>query len=703
MSLVFCSTCENDLYCVLSASGKDYPRYDTPREAIEKARSGDGVLILADAYPATRTEISEELFQLAEQKRLKLLVEFPSFVPGQEAGEVRRCHWERAVVSAPDFGDTLKNLTILAVHDCRFVAMRAADPLLVIARVAGYDKAVFGLPEETWPLLFRAKDNVLVITSRLSGFVSGRFAPAGAWKTIWEYLLKQLGEGTALDLRWTPVIGPIYGPKDSLPADVETAALARVAEWYDRSRLLLSEERFAGIAGGDEDISDDTIDLPGENEPVGDGTYGVLEGYSSNIRYDGAQYKQRVPLRGDCNCESAMVLMLDWMVRKRERSRRIAENLLDYVYFRSNMHTGVRDDPNHPAFGLKAWGDGGWGDRKSLAGWLKRTYPDDEARGLIATMIAAACLKTDKWDSVMLKEILATHRLYGLLSFTTLEGAWDIPDLEKHGWRYYHDQPTFHTCTERDPYMWACFLWAYHHTGYKPLLETARLGIKLVMALRSERPWTDGGDFTRMILALAWLVRAEDTPEHRGFLKRATDYLLNLQQPCGAIREHNECRTRMDGCYPLKSNEAYGTDEASLIQENGDPVCDHLYCTGFAMLGLHEAAAVTGDPKLRDAADRLAKFQCRIQIRSERYPYLSGMWFRAFDYRMWEYWGSSADLGWGAWSIEAGWGQAWTPAILGLRALGVSIWDLTAKTKIKSQFEEVLRLMAMNDGGPYTE
>ncbi len=700
MSLVFCSISENDLYQLLKASGKDFPRYDTPGEAIEKAKTGDGVLILADDYPAKRVELSEELYQLAEKKRLRLLVEFPSYVPGQETGEVKKCHWERAVVSADAFGDALKNLTILAVHDCRFLAMKADNPLLVIARVAGYDKAVFGLPKETWPLLFKAKENVYVATSKLSGFITGRFAPAGAWKAIWEYLLKQLDERTTFDLAWAPVIGPIYGPKDALPADVETSALARVAEWYDQSRLLLSEERFKKITGGTENVSDDVINLPGENEPVGDGTYGVLEGYSSNIRYDGTQYKQRVPLRGDCNCESAMVLTLDWMVRKRERSRTIAENLLDYVYFRSNMQAGVRNDPRHPAFGLRAWGDGGWGGTKAAEGWIKRTYPDDEARGLLATMIAAACLRTDKWDASMLKEILATHRLYGLLGFT-MDGSWDIPDLEKKGWQWYHDQASFHTCTEREPFMWACFLWAYYHTGYKPLLESARLGIKLTMALRSERPWTDGGDFTRMILALAWLVRAEDTPEHRGFLKKVTDYLLNLQEPCGAIREQNECRTRMDGCYPLKSNEAYGTDEASLIQENGDPVCDHLYCTGFAMLGLHEAAAVTGDPKLKEAADKLAKFQCRIQIQSEKYPYLSGMWFRAFDYRMWEYWGSSADLGWGAWSIETGWGQAWTPAILGLRALGASIWDLTANTKIQSQLEDVLRLMAMNDGRPY--
>ena len=40
-----------------------------------------------------------------------------------------------------------------------------------------------------------------------------------------------------------------------------------------------------------------------------------------------------------------------------------------------------------------------------------------------------------------------------------------------------------------------------------------------------------------MLLPLAWLVRLEDTPEHRGWLRRIATDLLALQQPCGAIRE----------------------------------------------------------------------------------------------------------------------------------------------------------------------
>ena len=62
-----------------------------------------------------------------------------------------------------------------------------------------------------------------------------------------------------------------------------------------------------------------------------------------------------------------------------------------------------------------------------------------------------------------------------------------------------------------------------------------------------------------------------------------------------------------------------------------------LYTCNFALLGLHEAVAATGDPELKAAEDKLAEFLCRIQIRSERIPYLDGGWFRAFDYKQWDY------------------------------------------------------------------
>ena len=122
-----------------------------------------------------------------------------------------------------------------------------------------------------------------------------------------------------------------------------------------------------------------------------------------------------------------------------------------------------------------------------------------------------------------------------------------------------------------------------------------------------------------------------------------------------------------------------------------------LYTTGFALLGLHEAVGATGDLKLKRAEDKLAEYLCRIQARSQKLPCLNGTWFRAFDDRRWEAWASSADVGWGAWSIESGWGQAWTTAALALREQGTTVWDFTAKSRVRDYFPK-LRAQMLPDG-----
>jgi hypothetical protein len=107
-----------------------------------------------------------------------------------------------------------------------------------------------------------------------------------------------------------------------------------------------------------------------------------------------------------------------------------------------------------------------------------------------------------------------------------------------------------------------------------------------------------------------------------------------------------------------------------------------LYTSNFAFVGLHEAAAATGEPVFCEAEQRLAEFLCRIQVRSETHPELDGAWFRAFEFTRWDYWASNADAGWGAWSIESGWTQAWITTVLALRQMRTSLWDLTAHSRI---------------------
>jgi hypothetical protein len=210
--------------------------------------------------------------------------------------------------------------------------------------------------------------------------------------------------------------------------------------------------------------------------------------------------------------------------------------------------------------------------------------------------------------------------------------------------------------------------------------------------------WTNGvaQEKARILLPLAWLVRVKDTPEHRTWLRQAVDGLLALQEPCGAIREELGVPGR--GQYPPpSSNEAYGTNEASLIQQNGDPVSDLLYTTNFAFLGLHEAAAAAGDKDILKAEDKLAEFLCRIQICSTTQPSLDGGWFRAFDFERWEHWGSNADAGWGAWAIESGWTQGWITSVLAMRRMETSLWDLTQDSGIEKHFDQLRRQMLPDD------
>ena len=78
-----------------------------------------------------------------------------------------------------------------------------------------------------------------------------------------------------------------------------------------------------------------------------------------------------------------------------------------------------------------------------------------------------------------------------------------------------------------------------------------------------------------------------------------------------------------------------------------------------------------------------------LQARSTEHPGLDGAFFRAFDYTKWEAWGSDADIGWGAWSVETGWTQSWITTTLGLRQLNTTLWDVGSSLRggIKGDYE----------------
>ncbi len=717
--LFFSCSADNDLLRVASENGMDVKRFDTPQAAVEAAGEGDGVLLLADGYPAKTTALDAALFQKAAGKRLRLYVEYPSFLPGVAVEAPRGTQWERAVIASDAFAPALAKLRILAIHGCRFVPIKAENPHIVIGRVAGFDTAVYGLAKESFPILCdlpkrEGAGDVLVAATKLSHFVTGRYAPNDAWRSIWNHVFAWLRPGKAHSgFKWTARVRPSFSAEESLPADVEKQALRRGIAWYFNSRMVVHSSMMTKYnraanapdpPSADPDLNQDwpyghrVARMPDLSTPVGDGSLGVMEGFDAKIFHDGTQ-PVRWWNRNDCNGEIAGAMAAAGVTLQNPAYRKTAGNIGDWLYFRSRMSLGDHADPKHPAYGLIGWNDTpqycGPGTMDGYAVY----YGDDNARSMMGMMLAAATLKTDRYDERLLKCLLANLRISGQLGFQP--DRVDQGPLENAGWQSYFNGKNTSYSPHMQATMWTCYLWAYRQTGFELFLQRARTAIGMTMAAYPDRwVWMNGiqQERAKMLLALAWLVRVEDTPEHRAWLRRMAGDLLATQDPCGAIREEIG-QAGKGGCPPPASNEAYGTAETPLIQSNTDAASDLLYTCNFAFLALHEAAAATADPFYRTAEEKLAAFLCRIQICSETHPELDGGWFRAFDFKRWEYWASSADAGWGAWSIESGWTQSWITSVLALRLMDTSLWEMTKESAIRTHFAK-LRQEMLPDAHP---
>lgn len=645
MQLIFHCQASNDLYQVLARMDHAFPRHDSLTAALDAAPAGAAVLSLADTYPRAELCVDAVHMRQIEAKELRLYLEYPAAVAKLELGAPQATQWERAVVASRFFAPGLEINRILALHGCWHLPVQVSKAHLVVARVAGYHTATYGLPVETHPLLFELPGlPVLIAATKLSQFVTARYAPTGAWKVIWERLLQYLCPDAGIpSLTWEPIIRLRCTAHESLPAGIEAEAFEASVGWF-RSQVVYSIDRKKG----------------------------AIEGFESGIDYEGRQLRRTWP-RGDCIGETAMVFAWDWALDRNPASRHLAGQMLDYVLSAPDF---FHDDPADPAHGLINWYERG-----------AVFYGDDNARVLLPALTVRRLTGDPRWDERLLQGLLANLRTTGGLGFR--RPRIDLQHFTEHGgWACFRDEEHIHYAPHYQAYLWAAFLWAHALTGDPEFLHKPRQAIRMTMeAYPGQWQWTNGltQEIARMLLPLAFLVRLEDTAEHRRWLRRMAADILDLMQPCGAIREKLGAAGK--GSYgPPATNEAYGTSEATLIQQDGDPVCDLLYTTNYAFLGLHEAALATGDADLRAAADRLAAFLCRIQIRSQHQTWLHGAWMRAFDYRMWEYWGSSADLGWGAWSVESGWTNTWIASVLAMRQSGQSLFCTSGMENLRKLY-----------------
>ena len=676
--IIFSAKAYNDLYRLLVAEGCEPLRFDTADEAVAAATKGDAVIITARGYPAAPVSISEGLADLARRKNLKVYAEYVDSYPGVKIdGTAFVSTIERAVVTSDFFKPELKKMDLLAVNGCHIYRADVKNPLMCFARLAGYDTARYGLTDtDVYPLLWRS-GNTMLAFSCLSCFETARYAPVASWQAVWTSIIRWLtGDKKFAFKSWPSDPHPTYGRNDKVSDNARRDAVGRSAEWLYNARLLIHPAWRDSVYL----YQGDGLNPYGPAMPhdalIGDGAHGVLEGHASSIGTDGSQ-RYRYWLRADVQGEVAYLRASAAAMAGDKKYAATSERLLDYVFHSDDFINGKKKDPTSDAYGL--------------IGWAKTHdyvyYNDDNARLLLGAIGASALLNNERWNKQIVECILANFMLSSRQGF--LPDRFEEPDLLKNGRSYYADRDFILAHPHFDSWMLACYLWLYDKTGYQPLLDKARTAISLIMeAYPDNWSWTNGiqQERARMILPLAWLVRVDDTPEHRQWLDTVVNKLLENQAPCGGIREElGYSRLGMFG--KTLSNKDYGVTEAPLISENGDPVADMLYTTNFAFFALNEAAHATGDPKYREAVDRLADFLVRVQVKSDRHPDINGAWMRAFDYDRWDYWASNADSGWGAWSTLTGWIQTWITATEALVENNSSFWDTTRGVDVKPQMK----------------
>lgn len=682
--IIFCGNAENDLYKVLKFEGFKVKLFDSANNAIKSAERGMAVFIVATGYPKVKTEINPGMLQLAKKKKLRLYVEYPAMLPGVKVSDsIMKSSFERGVITSTVFGRRLEPLSIVGINDCHIIPAEIDSPMIVLAKVAGFDKAVYGLNDvKKYPVLFR-HDNMMIAMTKLSNFASGRFAPSSSWKEVWKYILEWMtGKRNLVSNNWLSYLEPSFKQNQPLPKNAGSDAVKRGVNWFFNAHLLV-----------DSSWKDEWLKYQGNglnpigppvkrNAKTGNGTLGIIEGPTSKINFDGTQ-DYRYWVRADDQGEAAYALAAASTLSDKKRNQKVASNLIDYVFENSNLRGGDKSDTSSPVFGLIGW----------AVTHPNVFYGDDNARFILGVIGTSAFINTGKWDKKILENIIANFRTTGVKGFRG--DRLEEKDIINNGWKFYWKGNKENPHPHFESWLWACYLWLYDKTGYEPLLKRTEEAIRITMRAYPDKwRWTNGiqQERARMMLPLAWLIRVSDTKEHRQWLDLIVSDLLTFQQTNGAIRE--ELGKSEIGLFgPPKSNKEYGTTEAPLIFENGDPVADMLYTNNFAFFGLNEAYHATKDVKYFKALKKLSDFLIRIQVKSKKFQDLDGAWFRAFNYELWDYWASNGDAGWGAWATLTGWIQSWIVSTQVLVEQHESYWNLTRNSKIDRYMDQTINLM----------
>ena len=175
----------------------------------------------------------------------------------------------------------LKQLEILGVNDVYTRVALVENPMIVLAKVAGVDKADFGLADvKTFPLLIR-QDGMFIALTKLSNFEHGRYEPLESWKTVWRYIVSFVTNEPSFTFkhRWYSEVSPSFCREKRLPKGAGKEMVRKGSDWFFKGCFLI-DSTWKKLQ--EENQGDGTMPVALELRPgtrVGDGSLGILEGH----------------------------------------------------------------------------------------------------------------------------------------------------------------------------------------------------------------------------------------------------------------------------------------------------------------------------------------------------------------------------------------------------------------------------------------
>lgn len=689
----------NDLYRTMAANYDGVRLCKSLDEAVALKNGVKGVMILADGYPDQKTRVTPEQAEALLSSNVRVYIEYPE---NNDALGITGYGGEKAMENARGVvvdSDKLQTplYSLLYVNGALFptkpfdaakVGAEDNNVWLVGAKVAGYDVGEYALNGTEPYVLLEENGRVLTAATKFSQWISARYAPYERYQKFWTSVLTWLNGGEpAPAMTYKPAVCPAHAKDASLDKEDYIDAVKRNADWFFNTGFLLSDTDEKAYESQRE-----SRDYSLHVDATCDGRNGVIETFSAGTRFkpDGSQ-KIRFLKRADCNGETAGALALAYRSTGNERYREAAYHLVNWLLRESSLSGGPRADAKSPQYGFLDWDDG--------PTTPEQYYGDDNARAILGLIEAVSILGEDgeQFQQRLLEIIIANFRTTGVNGFRG--NNIHASALDTNGWKYFYDREFTNFAPHFEAMLWACYLWAYEHTGWEPLLQRTKIGIALMMDAyeKDQWRWTNGlqQERAKMILPLAWLVRLEPTEQHERWLRQIIGDVMMFQDETGGIQERLGKGQGLFGSF--KSNAAYGGAEGPIIQNNGDPCVDNLYTQPFALLGLTEAARATSNDANRKEYEtylrKLTDFIVKTQQVSDVCLEFDGVWFRAFDYGKWETYGSDGDLEWGVWTTESGWTEAWLNSGISMKIEDACVWDLSKSVDLTDDFAVVKELM----------